>query len=114
MRPGIPAPPNARLSLGLGLGVSATPSRRAQPTTTIRLVSNPFAQQDYDMNTSLGVGENGTSQLQPFQTTFDITFGSPISGPFDFGFSGLTSWPPNAAEEDEKMGDIYPKLTLTV
>ncbi len=112
LRPGIPAPPNARLSLGLGLGVSATPSRRAQPTTTIRLVSNPFAQQDYDMNTSLGVGESGTSQLQPFQTTFDITFGSPISGPFDFGFSGLTSWPPNAAEEDEKMGDIYPKLTF--
>ena len=112
LRPGVPAPPNARLSLGLGLGVPATPSRRAQPTTTIRLVSNPLAQQDYDMNTSSGVGENGTPQLQPFQTTFDITFGSPIPGPFNFGFSGLTSWPPNAAEEDEKMGGIYPKLTL--
>lgn len=113
LRPGIPAPPNARLSLGLGLGVPATPSRRGQPTTTIRLVSNPLAKQDHDMDSSMGAGENGTPQLKPFQTTFDLTFGSPIPGDqFNFGFNGLTSWPPDAAGEKEKMGSIYPKLTV--
>ncbi|KAJ3505536.1 hypothetical protein NLJ89_g7365 [Agrocybe chaxingu] len=100
LRPGIPAPPNARLSLGLGLNVPATPTRQTQPTTTIRLVSNHAPESSY--------GETGTPQLKPFKTSFDITFGSPIPGGNPFGFGSLNSWPPN---EDVEMGGIYPKLT---
>jgi len=73
LRPGIPAPANARLSLGLGLGVPSTPTRQNQPTTTIRLISNPFPSVDF----GYGAGENGTPQLQPFNTTFDLILESP-------------------------------------
>jgi len=111
LKAGVPAPPNARLSLGLGLSVPATPTRRAQPTTTIRLVSNPLA--DQPPATSYAPGENGTPQLKPFQTAFDITFGSPVpSAGFGFGFSSLSSWPPRSEGEDVEMGGIYPKLTF--
>lgn len=111
LRPGIPVPPNARLSLGLGLGVPATPTRQGQPTTTIRLVSNPLAVQD-DSHASYTVGEHGTPQLKPFQTTFDITFGTPAHGdPFNFGFTGPSSWPSKADREDAEMSGLYPKLT---
>lgn len=112
LRPGVPAPANARLSLGLGLGVPATPTRRSQPTTTIRLVSDPLAsQEDVDMS---GFGENGTPVLQPFKTNFDITFGSPIvNNAFNFGFGNLNSWPPSTdKDEDVQMGNLYPKLTF--
>lgn len=111
LRPGIPVPPNARLSLGLGLGVPATPTRQGQPTTTIRLVSNPLAVQD-DSHASYTAGEHGTPQLKPFQTTFDITFGTPVQGgPFNFGFSSLSSWSSKAEREDPEMSGLYPKLT---
>lgn len=85
-RPGVPAPPNARLSLGLGLGVPSTPTRQGQPTTTIRLVSNPLLKHD---SASHEAG-NRTPQLKPFQTTFDISFGSPVPGDaFRSGFGGF-------------------------
>ncbi|CAA7266176.1 unnamed protein product [Cyclocybe aegerita] len=102
LRPGIPAPPNARLSLGLGPHVPATPTRQTQPTTTIRLVSNHAPESSY--------GETRTPQLKPFKTSFDITFGSPIPGGNLFSFGSLNSWPPN---DDVEMGGIYPKLTVS-
>ena len=103
LRPGIPAPANARLSLGLGLGVPSTPTRQMQPTTTIRLISNPFSHNDQ----SYGAGENGTPQLQPFHTTFDLILGSPTPS----GVSGsMTTWPPRDLD-DVQMNGIYPTLT---
>jgi len=111
LRPGIPAPLNARLSFGLGIGVPATPTRKAQPTTTIRLVSNPLSQQDVPDDTSYDEGESGTPQLKPFQTTFDITFGSPVPGDaFNSGFSGLSFWPPKRADDTS----IHPALISDV
>ena len=113
LRPGIPVPPNARLSLGLGIGVPATPTRKAQPTTTIRLVSNPLSQQDVLDDPSCDERESGTPQLKPFQTTFDITFGSPVPGDaFNSGFSGLSSWPPKRTGAE--MTSIHSALTPDV
>ncbi|PPQ97269.1 hypothetical protein CVT26_006662 [Gymnopilus dilepis] len=116
LRPGVPAPPNARLSLGLGLGATpATPSRKAQPTTTIRLVGNPLPSDNNQgpraFNPSFGSGDFGTPQLKPFKTTFDITFGSPIPNNGGFG-SPLTVWPPRGDDEDVPMRGIYPTLTF--
>ena len=96
LRPGIPAPANARLSLGLGLGVPSTPT---QPTTTIRLISNPFSNTDF----SYAAGKNGTPQLQPFKTTFDLILDSPTPTGF------MSTWPPRDAEENIPM---YPSLTV--
>ena len=47
LQPGIPAPANAWLSLGLELGAPSTPTRQNQPTTTIRLISNTFSNVDF-------------------------------------------------------------------
>ncbi|KAG6830399.1 hypothetical protein H0H92_000895 [Tricholoma furcatifolium] len=90
--PGVPAPSNARLSLGLN--APSTPTRD-EPTTTIRLISNPVS------NNSLG----RTPQLKPFKTSFELEFGSPepVSG-----FPGLNSWPQN----EGKNKGIYPALPL--
>ncbi|KAG6857500.1 hypothetical protein H0H87_002125 [Tephrocybe sp. NHM501043] len=65
LRPGMPAPDNARLSLGLNS--PATPTRN-QPTTTIRLISNPMSN-----HSTYG----RTPQLKPFKTSFELEFGSP-------------------------------------
>ncbi|KAF8810327.1 hypothetical protein BYT27DRAFT_7161990 [Phlegmacium glaucopus] len=104
LRPGIPAPANARLSLGLGLGVPSTPTRQSQPTTTIRLISNPFP----SVNSSYGAGENGTPQLQPFNTTFDLILGSPTPSGV---LASMSTWPPRDPEDDVPMKGIYPTLT---
>ena len=98
LRPGIPAPANARLSLGLGLGVPTTPTRQDQPTTTIRLVSNPFSNADF----SYGAGENGTPQLQPFKTTFDLVLDSP---------TGSSTWPQRDVNE---LGSRRPSSTRVI
>jgi hypothetical protein len=99
LRPGIPAPANARLSLGLGLGVPSTPTRQSQPTTTIRLISNFFP----NTNACYGAGENGTPQLQPFKTSFNLVPPSPTPG-----VSGsMSTWPPSPGafdfEEEEEQ-----------
>ncbi|TFK31716.1 hypothetical protein BDQ12DRAFT_693663 [Crucibulum laeve] len=108
LRPGVPAPTNARLSMGLGLTVPSTPARK-QPTTTIRLISNPLATCD-TTTSSYGAGEHGTPQLKPFETTFDLILGSPTSNVGSgFGFGSLSSWPPRA---DDEMQGIYPTLTI--
>ena len=99
LRPGIPAPANARLSLGLGLGVPTTPTRQNQPTTTIRLISNPFSNADF----SYGAGKNGTPQLQPFKTTFDLVLDSPTPT------GSMSTWPPRDPEDNFPM---YPTLTV--
>ncbi|KAF7319349.1 SAP domain-containing protein [Mycena chlorophos] len=65
LRPGMPAPINARLSLGLA---PRTPSKKG-PTTTLRLVSNPTV--------PLPPAVGGTPVLKPFHTTFDLEMGSP-------------------------------------
>jgi hypothetical protein len=96
--------------MGLGLGVPSTPTRQAQPTTTIRLVSNPLSNPGQDV--SYASGENGTPQLKPFTTTFDISFGSPAPSDMGFGFGSLSSWPSRNNDEDVKMSGIYPTLTV--
>ncbi|KAF8062363.1 hypothetical protein FPV67DRAFT_1422044 [Lyophyllum atratum] len=78
LRPGVPVPANARLSLGLN--APATPTRKDQPTTTIRLISNPVS---HDDTHSYG----RTPQLKPFKTSFDLVLGSPQ--PTTGGFRGM-------------------------
>ncbi|KAG5637266.1 hypothetical protein H0H81_005199 [Sphagnurus paluster] len=96
LRPGMPAPENARLSLGLN--VPATPTRKEQPTTTIRLISNNTTNHN---QTSYG----RTPQLKPFKTSFDIILGSPE--PATGGFRGVSLWP-----SGDKDKGIYPPLPL--
>lgn len=108
LRPGIPAPVNARLSLGLGLGAPSTPTRPTQPTTTIRLISNPFSNAATG-NNSYCAGEHGTPQLKPFATTFDLILGSPISNGAATKFGSMNIWPPRDPGGD--MVGIYPTLT---
>ncbi|KAJ2922126.1 hypothetical protein H1R20_g14968, partial [Candolleomyces eurysporus] len=86
LRPGQPAPSNARLSMGLGLGGPVTPTR---PTTTIRLVPNRAVESSNNPTFF------GTPQLKPFKTTFDLILGSP----------GPASPAPT--------GGIYPTLTFS-
>ncbi|PPQ92172.1 hypothetical protein CVT25_008946 [Psilocybe cyanescens] len=106
LRPGIPAPDNARLSMGTG--APSTPSR---PTTTIRLISNPLSHPGPSVDHSYASGENGTPQLKPFKTSFDITFGSPAPNGSGFNFGSLNTWPPRS-EDDVQMKGIYPTLSF--
>ncbi|KIL68386.1 hypothetical protein M378DRAFT_99834 [Amanita muscaria Koide BX008] len=93
LRPGVPAPDNARLSMGLGLTAPQTPSKPAQPTTTIRLVQN-----SENMSPS-------TPQLAPFKTTFDLIMSPPMSAGVGFGtFSSATTW----------SSSIYPSLPTDI
>ncbi|KAF9011956.1 hypothetical protein BDQ17DRAFT_1345178 [Cyathus striatus] len=105
LRPGVPAPENARLSLGTGAPVTLP---KKQPTTTIRLISNPLSNVDGDI--SYGAGDHGTPQLKPFKTTFDLILGSPSSNTDAMGLGAITRWPPNDA--DELHSGLYPKLTM--
>ncbi|KAG6849626.1 hypothetical protein H0H93_006835 [Arthromyces matolae] len=93
LRPGVPAPSDARLSLGLN--PPSTPTRE-QPTTTIRLISKPTLNDD---------SRGGTPQLQPFTTNFDLEFGSPQPNE---GFHGAALWPPH----EKEIKSIYPPLPL--
>ncbi|KAG5643325.1 hypothetical protein DXG03_001175 [Asterophora parasitica] len=94
LRPGLPAPVNARLSLGLN--PPSTPTRKEQPTTTIRLISNPVS------NDNSAYGR--TPQLKPFKTSFDLVLGSPQ--PARGGFRGVSLWPTEGGEEK----GVYPPL----
>ncbi|CAK5278441.1 unnamed protein product [Mycena citricolor] len=74
LRPGAPAPLNARLSLGLA---PRTPSKRG-PTTTIRLVS--FDNGNGNSSVFSDMPPPGdTPRLKPFHTTFDLDMGSPTA-----------------------------------
>ncbi|KAF9463269.1 hypothetical protein BDZ94DRAFT_1322002 [Collybia nuda] len=101
LRPGVPAPDNARLSLGLGLGAPTTPTRLHQPTTTIRLISNP---QTSDIDRKDYIGR--TPQLKPFKTSFDLVMSPTSSGP-GLGFGGSSLWP--RGDDTEEKG-LYPPL----
>ncbi|KAF7968022.1 hypothetical protein HWV62_32150 [Athelia sp. TMB] len=84
--PGLPAPANARLSMGLS---APTPSKQG-PSTTIRLVGGGMSQRE----------EPATPQLRPFETAFDLVAGTP--------FGKLSAWP--ASPTTERTGKIYPSL----
>ncbi|KAJ3746402.1 hypothetical protein DFH05DRAFT_1394002 [Lentinula detonsa] len=86
LRPGAPAPDNARLSLGdarfsLGFGLASPRKSSSGVTTTIRLVSSSSmtAPTDSPMaSTSIFDDENSsTPQLKPWNTAFDLVLGSP-------------------------------------
>ena len=74
LRPGFPAPANARLSLGLEPGV-LTPTCQNHPTSTIKLISKPFS----NTNFNSGAVKNGKPQLQPFETK-SVLVNDPKSG----------------------------------
>ncbi|KAJ7031559.1 hypothetical protein C8F04DRAFT_910039, partial [Mycena alexandri] len=89
LRPGVPAPVNARLSLGLA---PRTPSKQG-PTTTIRLVSFGNSMANMSTVTATTLPPPGdTPNLKPFQTTFDLDLGSP-SGPGSL-YPALPASPP--------------------
>ncbi|KAJ7726876.1 hypothetical protein B0H16DRAFT_1779853 [Mycena metata] len=91
LRPGVPAPVNARLSLGLA---PRTPSKQG-PTTTIRLVSFGNGNSMANMSTATATAlppPGDTPNLKPFQTTFDLDLVSP-SGPESL-YPALPASPP--------------------
>lgn len=97
LRPGVPAPPDARLSLGLALTEPQTPSKRSQPTTTIRLISG---QHSYDAPKVA----SPTPQLIPFKTTFDLIMSPRLA-------SGIESSTVNSTIAwSSENTDIYPTL----
>ncbi|KAK7062844.1 hypothetical protein VNI00_000340 [Paramarasmius palmivorus] len=78
LRPGMPAPQNARLSMGQ---TAATPGGKPKtgPTTTIRLISNSSSGDDassFSWSAEIKPAP-GTPQLKPFKPTFDLVMGSP-------------------------------------
>ncbi|KAJ6511461.1 hypothetical protein C8R47DRAFT_735506 [Mycena vitilis] len=89
LRPGVPAPVNARLSLGLA---PRTPSKQG-PTTTIRLVS--FGSLASAVPTATLPPAGDTPNLKPFETTFDLDLGSPLATPaFPKLYPALPASPP--------------------
>ncbi|KAJ7507368.1 hypothetical protein B0H11DRAFT_201666 [Mycena galericulata] len=93
LRPGVPAPVNARLSLGLA---PRTPSKQG-PTTTIRLVSFGNTASTAPAATMPPPGD--TPNLKPFKTTFDLDMGSP-SAPTVFPESIYPSLPASPPMDD--------------
>ncbi|KAJ7767353.1 hypothetical protein B0H14DRAFT_2633082 [Mycena olivaceomarginata] len=112
LRPGVPAPANARLSLGLA---PRTPSKRG-PTTTIRLVSSSALNADTTANTTAVPARalpppGGTPNLKPFKTTFDLDMdiGSPTTAfPASSGSGSL--YPALPAAFPAPPGALYPSL----
>lgn len=105
LRPGVPAPPNARLSLGLG--VDTPSSKEPQSTTTIRLISNSL---NPPPNPSGDTYVGRTPQLKPFKTTFDLIMGSPTSPTSGPGYRGVSLWPPDDSNNEGER--LYPPLTV--
>ncbi|KIK61345.1 hypothetical protein GYMLUDRAFT_260864 [Collybiopsis luxurians FD-317 M1] len=91
LRPGMPAPENARLSLGnarFSIGIGSPRKSTSGPTTTIRLVSSSSMTGPEDSpepSTSIfgfsNENEHGdTPRLKPLHTAFDLVLGSPNQG----------------------------------
>lgn len=91
LRPGAPAPDNARLSLGnarfsFGFGLGSPRKSTSETTTTIRLVSSssitgqPDSPQPSTPNFGINNQGPSTPQLKPWNTAFDLVLGSP-TGP---------------------------------
>ncbi|KAJ6591214.1 hypothetical protein DFH09DRAFT_1358570 [Mycena vulgaris] len=94
LRPGVAAPVNARLSLGLA---PRTPSKQG-PTTTIRLVS--FGNTTSTVAPAKIMPPPGdTPNLKPFKTTFDLDLGSP-SAPAAFPASLYPALPASPPMDD--------------
>ncbi|KAJ7177862.1 hypothetical protein C8R46DRAFT_987838 [Mycena filopes] len=105
LRPGVPAPVNARLSLGLA---PRTPSKQG-PTTTIRLVSfgNATSTNAKTSTATMFPPPGDTPKLKPFETTFDLDLGSPVasaSPPMDDTARRISlEASGNVADEDEDV-----------
>ena len=106
--PGVPAPRDARLSMGLA---PATPGRKSGngPTTTLRLVSNPVPPKPE-------ATEPSTPQLKPFETTFDLIMGSPTDMPPSWPKPTSPSVPSTPSQHVEKretfvFGSPVPRAT---
>lgn len=99
-RPGVPAPPDARLSLGLNLAEPQTPSKRSQPTTTIRLIPG---QHGFDLQKAASP-KPSTPQLIPFKTTFDLIMSPRLASGINFGTFN------SAVTYSSENTDIYPTL----
>ncbi|KAF5392772.1 hypothetical protein D9757_001028 [Collybiopsis confluens] len=92
LRPGLPAPENARLSLGdarFSLGIGTPRKSTSGPTTTIRLVSSssmtspPDSPEPSSTSIFRFSNEHGdTPQLKPWTTSFDLILGSPTGPAF--------------------------------
>ncbi|KAF8178108.1 hypothetical protein K438DRAFT_2022028 [Mycena galopus ATCC 62051] len=95
LRPGVPAPVNARLSLGLA---PRTPSKQG-PTTTIRLVS--FGSSVNAAAPAATLPPPGdTPNLKPFKTTFDLDLGSPTAPSMSFPASIYPALPASPPMDD--------------
>ncbi|KAF7342064.1 SAP domain-containing protein [Mycena venus] len=95
LRPGVPAPANARLSLGLA---PRTPSKQG-PTTTIRLVSFGSSANPAALAAKLPP-PGDTPNLKPFKTTFDLDLGSPTAAPIEFPASLYPALPASPPMDD--------------
>ncbi|CCM05493.1 uncharacterized protein FIBRA_07714 [Fibroporia radiculosa] len=84
-RPGMPAPDNARLSMGQGL------------TTTVRLISTAATNTDFPT----------PPRLQPFQTTFDLKMYSP--GANASPGQRMTVWPASPSNQPQRL---YPAIPV--
>ena len=98
LQQGLPAPANARLSLGLG-----AQSKSHGPSTTIRLVGAGSSIQKEDEQPQ-------TPYLRPFQTAFDLIPGTP----FGDGDVGSNVWPASPTSKQAERVGIYPSLAAKV
>ncbi|KAJ7701848.1 hypothetical protein B0H17DRAFT_1195061 [Mycena rosella] len=94
LRPGVPAPVNARLSLGLA---PRTPSKQG-PTTTIRLISFGSTASAAALAATMPP-PGDTPNLKPFKTTFELDLGSP-SAPAAFPVSLYPALPASPPMDD--------------
>ncbi|KAF9445428.1 hypothetical protein P691DRAFT_805696 [Macrolepiota fuliginosa MF-IS2] len=102
LRPGEPAPTDARLSLGLGLTAPAA-SVEQQPTTTIRLVSNQPRATTPSSSQPIAFQ---TPKLKPFATTFDLVMTPSVNAKANNQDGGAAFWAP-----DVQFQSLYPTLT---
>ncbi|KXN89422.1 hypothetical protein AN958_05713 [Leucoagaricus sp. SymC.cos] len=110
LRPGEPAPENARLSMGLGLGaVQSTTPKKEEPTTTIRLVSTKGSSSDDALKPDSRMEIFHTPKLKPFATNFDLVM-SPSAQDTATAGGSKTFWAPDTRPRQFKS--IYPTLTI--
>lgn len=108
LRPGVPAPENGRLSLGLN-GAPATPTR---PTTTIRLVGTKAAGPEPSTTATNNHLVSATPQLKPFKTNFDIIMGSPAPASSIYPTLTLNDLPPSLTSMAE-ASPVRPSSSTT-
>ena len=114
LRPGEPAPDNARLSMDVRLAdpqqqpINTTETKKlSQPTTTIRLVSSK--------SSSSSVADNGKSEFESRRDTFQTPKLKPFATTFDLVMSPSAAnsgafWAPDT--RPRPFEKIYPTLTV--